>query len=152
MSAAIDLAAAVCRRFEGLRLRPYICPAGVPTIGYGATRYENGLAVSLADSPISAERAEELLRWELERNCLPAVRRLCPGVTGDGRIASLLDFTFNLGAGRLQSSTLRKRVNAGDWVGASEQFGRWVFGGGKVLPGLVKRNEVRTALMLFGGR
>ena len=139
------IAASLCRRFEGLFLRPYLCPAGVATIGYGTTRYENGLRVTLADPPIAKERAEELLLWEL-KGCAASVDRLCPGQPVNVK-AALMDFCFNLGAGRLAASTLRRRINSGDWVGAKTECLRWNKGGGRVLPGLTKRCMARAALL-----
>lgn len=62
--------------------------------------------------------------------------------------ASIVDFTFNLGAGRLQTSTLRRRINQQDWSSAAKELRRWVYGGGKVLPGLVTRREADVALLL----
>ena len=144
---AVKVAAALCRKFEGLYLRPYMCPAGVPTVGYGSTFYENGIRVTLRDPPITQERAEELLRHELEKNCLPAVARLCPGIDDDNDRAALMDFVFNLGSGRLASSTLRKRVNAGAWAQVPAELRKWVIGGGRVLPGLVRRREAEISLM-----
>lgn len=67
---AIAIAAGLCRRFEGLRLKPYMCPAGIPTIGYGSTRYADGKAVTLRDAPITAAQAEELLMATLRRDYL----------------------------------------------------------------------------------
>lgn len=143
---AIQIAAALARRFEGLYLKPYLCPAGVATIGFGSTRYENGIRVSLNDPPITAERAEQLLQWELQQVCLPAVNRYCPNQPTKVQ-AALLDFVFNLGAGRLAASTLRKRINAGDYAGAQTELLKWVRGGGKVLPGLVKRRAAESLLL-----
>jgi len=65
----------------------------------------------------------------------------------EGRLAAIVDFTFNLGAGRLQTSTLRRRVNQRDWVAATQELRRWVYGGGKVLPGLVTRRLTEAALL-----
>lgn len=75
---AVEIAAALCRRFEGFYSRPYLCPAGVPTIGYGATHYLDGVRVTLKDASISRETAERLLLAQIERTYLPAVLRLCP--------------------------------------------------------------------------
>jgi lysozyme len=143
---AVIIAAALCRRFEGLFLRPYLCPAGVPTIGYGTTRYPNGIRVSLLDPPITPELATTFLMWELQKQCIPAVEKYCPGV-GVKTAAALIDFVYNLGAGRLQSSTLRKRVNEEDWDAATSELTKWVRGGGKILPGLVKRRAAEALLL-----
>lgn len=72
---AVQVAAALCRRFEGCYLRPYLCPAGVPTIGYGATYYDDGRRVTLADAPIPRARAEALLLWMVRTRYLPAELR-----------------------------------------------------------------------------
>jgi lysozyme len=143
----IAIAAALCRRFEGLRLRPYLCPAGVPSIGYGSTVYEDGRRVRLTDAPISVARAEALLQWHLRSVVMPAVQKLCADVSGAGQLAVLLDFTFNLGAGRLAGSTLRRRVNAGDWAAVPAELRKWVRGGGRVLAGLVARREAEALLI-----
>ena len=144
---AVAIAASLCRQFEGLYLKPYLCPANVPTIGYGSTRYEDGRRVTLADPPITKARAEELLMWEINRVCVPAVKRSCPELKEPKKLAALLDFTFNLGSGNLYSSTLRKKVNAEDWDAAQIELAKWVRGGGRVLPGLVKRRTAEAALL-----
>lgn len=144
---AMAVAMALCRRFEGFYARPYLCPAGVPTIGYGATYYADGRAVLLTDPPISKEAAERLLYLHVQRTYLPAVLKLCPGVDSPERLAALIDFTFNLGAGQLRASTLRRKVNAGDWEAVPAELRKWVKGGGKVLPGLVKRREAEAVLV-----
>lgn len=144
---AVEVAAALARRFEGFYSSPYLCPAGVPTIGYGATYYEDGTAVTLHDTPISKERAEALLLWMVRTRYLPAVVGLCPGVDTPERLAALIDFAFNLGAGNLRASTLRRRVNAGQWADVPAELRKWVKGGGRVLAGLVKRREAEAALV-----
>lgn len=144
---AIEVAAALARRFEGLYLSPYLCPAGVPTIGYGATYYENGTRVQLTDAPITRERAEALLLWMVRTRYLPAVVQLCPGVDSPPRLAALIDFTFNLGSGQLKSSNLRRRVNAADWDAVPTELRKWVRGGGRVLKGLVIRREAEAMLI-----
>jgi lysozyme len=144
---AIEIAAALAGRFEGCYLRPYLCPAGVPTIGYGATYYEDGTRVTLFDAPITRERAESLLLWMVRTRYLPAVLRLCPGIDSPERLAAIIDFTFNLGAGNLQASTLRRRINAGQWDDVPGELRKWIKGGGRVLAGLVKRREAEVALI-----
>lgn len=144
---AIELA----KRFEGFhrvaradpgRAQPYICPAGYWTIGYG----------HLCDPkhpPITEAEAESYLAGDLQ-TALAATLRYCPVLAAEpeGRLAAIVDFTFNLGAGRLQTSTLRRRVNQRDWNGAGQELKRWVYGGGKVLPGLVTRRAAEAAWLL----
>lgn len=144
---AVEVAAALCRRFEGCRLRPYLCPAGVPTIGYGSTRYLDGRAVQLTDPPITRAQAERLLLVTVRRTYLPAVLTLCPGVTDARRLAALIDFTYNLGSGSLRASTLRRKVNAGHWAAVPAELRKWVRGGGRVLPGLVARRDAEAVLV-----
>ncbi len=144
--AAVDLA----KRFEGFhrvpksdsgRAHPYVCPAGYWTIGYG----------HLCDPqhpPITEAEAEGYLAADL-MTALNATLRYCPVLSTEpeGRLAAIVDFTFNLGAGRLQTSTLRRRVNQQDWIAAGKELGRWVYGGGKVLPGLLTRRETEVVLL-----
>lgn len=156
-----EIAIALCKLFEGLHrvgkdglVYPYICPAGIPTIGYGSTYYEDGRRVTMEDAPITVERAEELLLWELKKVSGSAVARLCPELYADALATgnwaafnAVVDFTFNLGSGRLQTSTLRRKIRAKDWEGAKEQLLLWVRGGGRVLPGLVKRRKAEAVLL-----
>lgn len=145
---AIQVARDLCLVFEGMYLKPYLCPAAVPTIGVGSTFYESGVRVSLKDPPITRERAMALLEWELE-HCLPRVLRLCPGLPewGEQATGAILDFAFNCGTGALQNSTLRRRINADDDAGARTELMKWVRGGGKVLPGLVRRRAAECSLI-----
>jgi lysozyme len=144
----LELAAELCRRFEGFRTKPYLCPAGIPTIGYGSTYYANGRKVTLADAPVDEPTARALLMHELEHTYAPGVMRLCPGLaTNERRFNAIVDFAYNLGVGRLQTSTLRRKINAQDWDGAKEQLMLWTRGGGKVLPGLLKRRQAECLLM-----
>lgn len=143
---AIELA----KRFEGFhrvpradpgRAHPYICPAGYWTIGYG----------HLCDPkhpPITEAEAEIYLAHDLQA-ALAGTLRYCPVLATEPevRLAAIVDFTFNLGAGRLQTSTLRRRINQRDWVAAGQELRRWVYGGGKVLPGLVARRLAEASLM-----
>ena len=144
----LELAAELCKRFEGFRSKPYLCPANVPTIGYGSTYYANGVKVTLNDSPTTQEEAHVLLMHELEHTYLPSVLRQCPILATDERKCNaLISFTYNLGCGRLQTSTLKRKINAQDWEGAKEQLMLWNKGGGKVLAGLTKRRVAECALL-----
>ena len=144
----LEIAAALCRQFEGFRAKPYLCPAGIPTIGYGSTYYSNGSKVTLNDPPISEPDAQTLLMSELQHTYLSGVLRNCPVLATDERkLNAIVDFAYNLGVGRLQTSTLRRKINAQDWAGAKEQLMLWTRGGGKVLPGLLKRRTAECALL-----
>ncbi len=143
---AILVATALAQRFEGLYLSPYLCPAGVPTIGYGATYYEDGTRVTLLDAPITRERAIALLQWMVRTVYLPTVMRLCPGIDNPNRLAALIDFTFNLGGSALKNSTLRRKVNAGMWSAVPTELRKWVMAAGKRLRGLVIRREAEATL------
>jgi len=147
MMDALVMAEALCKRFEGLYLRPYLCPAGVPTIGYGATFYESGRRVMMTDPAISKARAEQLLGWHLTRRFLPSVMALCPGAETPQQIAALTDFAFNLGVGNLKTSTLRRKVNAGQWDEVPAQLMRWNKAGGRVLRGLTRRRQAEIDLL-----
>jgi lysozyme len=149
----IDLTPAreLCKKFEGFRSAPYLCPAGVPTIGYGTTHYSDGRKVQLTDPPIQEEQAVVELNWEL-LNCENELIRLSPGffvqILLTGHIYkwnAIVDFLYNLGPGNYQASTLRKCVeNVGRWSEVPYQLSRWKFGGGKVLPGLVLRRAMEA--------
>jgi lysozyme len=144
---AVSIAAELCRRFEGLYLRPYLCPAGIPTIGYGATRYLDGTAVRLTDPAISRQLAERMLVQSILTTYLPAVLRLCHGIDSPQRLAAIIDWCFNLGAGQLATSTMRRRINAGRWEDVPHEIRRWNRGGGRVLRGLVIRREAEAVLI-----
>lgn len=147
--AAIELA----KRFEGFERRvkrgtlvtavPYVCPAGFHTIGYGHL-------CKPEHPPITLDEAEAYLAQDLTI-ALNATLRYCPVLVTEpeGRFSAIVDFTFNLGAGRLQTSTLRRRINQQDWVAAGQELARWIYGGGKVLPGLVRRRKVEISLLLM---
>jgi len=144
----LELAASLCRQFEGFRSKPYLCPAGIPTIGYGSTYYSNGQKVTLNDHPMSQEDANDLLMAELQHTYLPGVLRNCPILATDERKCNAVtSFVYNLGIGRLQTSTLKRKINAQDWEGAKEELMKWSKGGGKVLPGLLKRRQAECNLM-----
>lgn len=144
---AVEIASELCKRFEGCYLTPYLCPAGVATIGVGATYYEDGTRVTLFDPPITRERAEALLLWMLRTKYLPAVIRLCPEIDTPERLAAIIDFAFNLGSGALKASTLRRRINEGRWEDVPSQLSRWNKAGGRVLRGLTNRRAAEAALI-----
>ena len=145
----------LCKQFEGFRSNPYLCPANVATIGYGSTRYADGTKVKLSDKSMTETEAGALLLHELEHTYAPAVRQLCEGLYPEAvlhndwdKFCAIVDFCYNLGSGNLEKSTLRKKINAADWEGARVELMKWTKGGGKVLPGLVKRREAEAQLLL----
>jgi lysozyme len=145
---ALEITAALCRTFEGLYLKPYTCPAGVPTIGIGSTLYEDGEKVTLQDAPITAERAEALLQITLARDYLPGVVKASPGLLKSAsRLGAIVDFAYNCGVPRYRASTLRKRIDAEDWPGARVEIQKWCRGGGKELRGLKLRRTAEAALI-----
>lgn len=144
---AVEVASALARRWEGCYLSPYLCPAGVPTIGYGATYYDNGQSVTMRDEAITKDRAEQLLQWMVKTKYLPAVIKLCPAIDSPERLAAIIDFAFNLGSGNLGISTLRKRINAGRWGEVPYELRKWNKAGGRVLNGLTLRREAEARLI-----
>lgn len=133
---------ALVKAFEGLRLTAYRCPAGVWTVGYGST----GPHVA-PGTTVTAAEADALLLVDLQR-FQSAVARLVASPLTEGQYDALVSFTFNLGEGALQASTLRAMLNRGEYAGAADQFGRWVLAGGVKLPGLVRRRAAERALFL----
>ena len=141
-------AVVLAKRFEGFhrvpkndpgRAYPYVCPAGFWTVGFGHL-CEQG------HPPITEAQAEAYLAADL-MIALTATLRYCPvlATEPEGRLAAIVDFTFNLGAGRLQTSTLRLRINQRDWESAVWELRRWVYGGGRVLPGLCARRQAEIS-------
>ena len=155
-------------RFEGCRSKPYLCPAHIWTIGYGHVLYQDQIRlpmVRVPDKDIAMIRKEMPLKpednrvWskeEIEKlfaddvaSFERGVLRLIPGVVGrQGAFDALVSISFNFGLGNLQRSTIRMKANRGDWEGAAEAFMAWTKGGGKELPGLVKRRIAEKTLFL----
>ena len=131
---------ALIRRFEGCRLTPYLCPAGVWTCGWGST----GLDV-FPGRVWSQEYADKRMAGDALRFALGAYAA-CPKISGDS-LCAVADFAYNLGLGALRSSTFRRRVNEGQMEAARKELLRWVRGGRKVLPGLVLRRQAEAALL-----
>lgn len=144
---ALEVACRLCSRFEGCILSPYLCPAGVPTIGYGTTVYPNGVAVQLTDPAITKEHARSLLLWWIKNKCMPVALRLCPGIDSPNRLAAISDFLYNLGRGALQSSTLRKRINEGRWEEVPTELRKWINAAGRPMRGLIFRREAEAQLI-----
>lgn len=153
---AIELAEKLAAPFEGLHrvgkdglIYPYHDPVGYPTIGYGhllsRVRWE-----SLSKWPaITKDDASAILRTDIGKAARSVRRQITAPVT-DEQLAALIDFTFNVGAGNLEISTLRRLVNRQEYEAAAEQFSNWVYAAGVKLPGLVRRRAAERALFLAG--
>jgi lysozyme len=155
-------------RFEGCRNKAYLCPAHIWTIGYGHVLYQDQIRLPMArvegkevamirkEYPLRAEDARVWSKEEIDQlfrddvqSFERGVLRLVPGCVGrQGAFDALVSFAFNAGLGNLQRSQIRMRANRGDWDGAAEALMDWTKGGGKVLPGLVKRRQAERELFL----
>ena len=162
--AGVDL----MHKFEGCRNRPYLCPAHIHTIGFGHVLYQEQIRLPMVrvegkdvpmirkEMPLKPEDNRVWTKEEIEKlfaddveSFERGVLRLVPGVVGrQGSFDALVSISFNFGLGNLQRSTIRMKANRGDWEGAADAFRAWTKGGGKVLPGLVKRREAEIALFL----
>ena len=147
------------KHHEGVRLRPYRCPALLWTTAVGhvidpshaAVKYEDrknlpipdGWDRSLTMGEVDAILAQDLARFER------GVARYCPAaVNSQGQFNALVSFAFNVGLGNLQRSSIRMRYNRGDIEGAADAFLMWTKAAGRVLPGLVKRRQDERAMFL----
>lgn len=128
------------RKFEGCRLMPYWCPAGVLTCGWGSTGQD-----VYPGKPWSQDYADRRMEMDAARFAKAAFL-LCPALADDS-LSAIADFAYNLGIGRLKASTLRRKLNAGDIEGAKLELSKWTKGGGRILPGLVARRAAEAALL-----
>jgi lysozyme len=132
---------------EGFFPTPYRCPAGYATIGYGTTVYPDGERVTMDSQEVTKNEAKVLLRRHLDR-VETDIRRLIWVKLNENEFSALCSFTYNLGSGRLQSSTLRAKLNREERLGAANEFPKWRRASGKILRGLVIRREAERQLFL----
>lgn len=137
---------ALIKKFEGFSPVPYTCPAGKVTIGYGHVIKPGETFTTLAE-----EEATQLLMRDLV-NREQAVMLLVKVPLTQGQFDALVSFVFNLGVGALKSSTLLKRLNAGEYERAADNFQRWVFVGHTKLKGLETRRAAEWAMFTSKGR
>lgn len=128
------------RRFEGCRLVPYLCPAGVWTCGWGSTGFD-----VFPGKPWTQEYADKRLAQDALKFARGTLL-LCPRLSGDG-LSAVSDFSYNLGLGNLKASTLRKMLNAGDRDAARREILKWARAAGRVMPGLLLRRHAEAALL-----
>ena len=135
----------IIRKFEGLKLRAYLCPSSIWTIGYGNTFYENGSKVQEGDK-ITLDRADRLLFFVVQK-FEAEIKKLVKSEINENQLGALTSFAFNVGAGNLAKSTLLKKVNANpNDLTIRDEFNRWTKAGGKVLNGLVTRRKAEADL------
>lgn len=132
--------------FEGCELKAYLCPAKVWTIGFGTTVYPNGVKVKKGDS-YTLEQAKQFKAHDLKR-FEKTVNDLVKVPLTQNQFDALVSLTYNIGTGAFEKSTLLKKLNAGDYQGAADQFTVWNKGGGKVLQGLVNRRAKEKEVFL----
>jgi lysozyme len=135
----------IIKKYEGLKLEAYICPANVPTIGFGSTFYPDGRRVKLGDK-ITITEAESILLHDIKR-FEKEVRNSVKIEITNNQLSALVSFVYNVGASAFRKSTLLKKVNANPTdLSIHNEFMRWTRAGGKVLPGLVKRRAEESKL------
>ena len=133
--------------FEGFSAIAYLCPAKIPTIGWGNTFYANGTKVKLGDQ-ISKTDALKLLEVIANRDFADKIFPYIKVKVTQNQFDAMVSLAYNIGVGNFSKSTLLKKLNAGDFVGASNEFLRWNKAGGKELLGLTKRREREKQLFL----
>ena len=129
-------------KHEGLKLKPYLCPAKIPTIGYGNTYYPDGKRVTLLDKDITKQQAFDMFK-EIANRFAKRVDALVTSNINQNQFNALVSFAYNVGTGNFSSSTLLKKVNKNpNDLTIKDEFLRWNKAGGKVLNGLTnRRNE-----------
>lgn len=136
------------KKSEGFSSTPYLCPAKIPTIGYGNTYYEDGTKVTLNDKPIDRIRAEQLLEFIANKTFSNNINKVVNVILNQNQFDALVSFCYNLGNGNFNNSTLLKKINMSDFKGASLEFQKWNKAGGKELAGLTKRRLAEKELFL----
>ena len=144
---AVNTTAELCKKWEGFSDRPYICPAGYPTIGYGTVYKPDGTKVTMQDSPIDKGTAEAWLEVTIVSNLKQVLKASPHLINYPNTLAAITDFVYNLGIGRYNASTLKRRINQQDWRGSVIELRKWVYGSGKKLLGLIKRREDEVLLV-----
>ena len=142
MRAINEKGLAIIKESEGLSLIPYICPGGFLSIGYG-----NRTHAEEFDS-ITEEQAEQFLQEDLQDTYYGLAITTQHLILTDNQWSALVSFVYNVGIGKFIQSTLKRKLQAGDYEGAANEFTKWVYAEGKKLNGLVKRREKERSLFL----
>ena len=138
----------IIKEFESFRAKPYLCPSGIPTIGYGSTYYPDGKKVTLQDKEITEEKAFEILEYIANKDFGSNINKVVKVPLNQNQFDALVSFVYNIGSGNFEKSTLLKKVNQSDFIGASLEFEKWNKANGKVLNGLTKRRLAEKELFL----
>lgn len=138
----LEHAAAIVKKYEGCKLEAYKCPADVWTVGVGHTGSDVCEGLKWTQAQADAALNKDLLR------ALNDARKVIDVGLNDKQMAAIVSFVFNLGIGNFRNSTLLKKINKGDFLGASKEFLKWTYGGGRQLPGLVARREAEAKLFM----
>lgn len=145
LDAAADTATKLCIHFEGFSSTPYLCPAGYWTIGYGTVYKPDGSRVTQDHPVISKEQALSWLVHEIRNNYMASVLAATPNLINYPQtLGAMTDFAYNLGGPRYRASTLARRIREERWQEAVQQLLLWNKGGGRVLPGLVRRRQAEA--------
>ena len=135
-----NLGLELIKEFEGFSANAYLCPAKIPTIGYGNTFYSDGRKVKLGEQ-ISKTDALELLEKVVNKDFADKIFPAIKVPVAQNQFDAMCSLAYNIGTGSFLKSTLLKKVNAGDFIGASEEFLKWNKSGGKELLGLTRRRK-----------
>ena len=138
---------AIIKDFEGYSASVYQCPGGIWTIGWGATWDINGDPVTADHPAIDKDIATQLLSREVA-HAEYAVNKLIKAELTENMFSACVSLAYNIGSGNFQASTLRSKLNRGDYQGAADEFPKWRRSGGKILAGLVRRRAAERALFL----
>ena len=142
-----ELGIEIIKEFEGFSSEVYLDPIGIPTIGYGSTWDAKGDRVTVEHPAITKTEATKLLKREA-RHVEKAIRRLIKAELTENMFSSLCSWAYNVGTGNLQRSTLRMKLNRGNYEDAADEFPKWRRGGGRILKGLVLRRAAERELFL----
>lgn len=136
------------KQFEGFMSEPYLCPAGIPSIGYGCTTYNDGTKVTLDDASISIDEATDMLQYQCDTVYGKCVDDNITSKTTQEMFDAMTSFTWNLGCGNFSTSTLLKRHNESRYDETGDEFLKWVYSNGEYMQGLMNRREAERELYL----
>ena len=149
MADALDIAVDLCGEFEGFSEKPYRDMVGVPTIGYGTTRYADGRAVSMGDPPITEADARKLKRDYLSADLAALTKALGSLKASAYQMGALLSLAYNVGRSAILGSTLFRLLKTGaDPMTVADEFPKWRNAGGKAVKGLLRRRYQEASVFL----